>query len=300
VPNMQRGLRRNSVLVATLAVFFWWAFEFAKHGSMLRHIIPFGEDPYDAVSSYAVIAAFLLSLISLLRSYLPRRLGDPEQPIYTLRAQAAVPFCVFVTVSVELVAMARHAPMWLGAAGMISLLTLELSLILFAALVLAFAREKTVRGYSSFVGAASVWLGMLAVLAVYPEHLIVGLIGHLLTVLCGAIFLFAPVSALVKAWLPEVRSSAASIRPNRPFPMRSKYLPLALAASTGLAIGALAYVAEVNEDSSAPSLRQILFVGGVFIGLGASGLIIGFSFLGRLLGFVASTNGDVIDADSRS
>lgn len=298
--KMQRGLRRNSVLVAALAVFFWWAFELAKHGTMLRRIIPFGEDPYDAVSSYAVIAGFLLSLISLVRSYLPRWLDDHGHPVYTLRAQAAVPICVFVTVSVDLVAMARHTSMWLGAAGMISLLTLELSLILFAALVLAFAREKAVRSHSSFVGAAIVWLAVLAVLAVYPEHLIVGLVGHLLTVLCGAVFLFAPVSALVKAWLPEVRSSAASIRSDRPFRIRSKYLPLAVAASTGLAIGALAYVAEVSEDSSVPTFRQILLVGGVFISLGASGMMIGFGFLGRLLGFVASTNGDFFDSGSRS
>src|ERR1700721_1023691 len=56
--SMQKTLKRNAILVSGLALFFWWAFGFAKHDPALRSIIPFGEDPYDAVSSFGVILCF--------------------------------------------------------------------------------------------------------------------------------------------------------------------------------------------------------------------------------------------------
>lgn len=126
--HMKTTPRRNAFVVAALAVFFWWAFQFAKHDPRLRNIIPFGEDPYDAVSSFGAIAALLLALVSFARSYFPLWVGRSGHPIYVLRTQAAIPFCVLVTVAAELVAMVRHTSMWVGKAGSARLLILETAL----------------------------------------------------------------------------------------------------------------------------------------------------------------------------
>src|SRR6202021_3171404 len=86
--SMQKTLKRNAILVSGLALFFWWAFGFAKHDPALRSIIPFGEDPYDAVSSFGVIAAALLALVSAAPAFLPRGPGPRGSPVYVPRAAA--------------------------------------------------------------------------------------------------------------------------------------------------------------------------------------------------------------------
>src|SRR5579859_655825 len=111
--HMKAKLKRNALFVAGLATFFWWAFEFAKHDSELRIIIPFGDDPYDAVSSFGALTSLLLAVVSLTQSYLPQWVGYRGCYIYVLRTQAAVAFCVLVTVAAEGVAMARHSYMWI-------------------------------------------------------------------------------------------------------------------------------------------------------------------------------------------
>jgi hypothetical protein len=58
---------RNAFLVCGLALFFSWVFFFLKHNPLLRDIIPFAEDPYDAIGSLAFIAANLLAATCLAR-----------------------------------------------------------------------------------------------------------------------------------------------------------------------------------------------------------------------------------------
>jgi hypothetical protein len=60
---------------------------------------------------------------------------------------------------------------------------------------------------------------------------------------------------------------------------------LAIAAGIGLLVGIGAYVSELTEGGPQPAVTQILFVSSVYMGLGASGLLIGYLCLGRLLGF---------------
>jgi len=50
---MPGRLKRSAVVVAAFAGFFYWGFMTAKHDPSLRDIVPFGEDPYDAVGSFA-------------------------------------------------------------------------------------------------------------------------------------------------------------------------------------------------------------------------------------------------------
>ena len=115
IMRIRETFKRDAILVSGVAIFFWWGFGVAKHDPSLRNIIPFGEDPYDSVSSFGVIAALLLALVSSVRAFFRRYVGRSGLPIYTLRAQIGIPFCVLVTVAAEAVAMARHTSMWLHA-----------------------------------------------------------------------------------------------------------------------------------------------------------------------------------------
>jgi hypothetical protein len=72
---MRMTFRQNAVLMAGLAVFFWWTFGFTKQDPMLRTIIPFGKDPYDSVSSFGVIAASLFAMASLVRAFFQQCVG---------------------------------------------------------------------------------------------------------------------------------------------------------------------------------------------------------------------------------
>jgi hypothetical protein len=282
---MAAKLRRNAIVVCGLALFFTWAFFFVKHDPMLRPVIPFGDDPYDAIGSFAVITSVLLSLTSFVRAFLPRLVGRSGAAIYVLRAQAAVAFCVLVTVAADIVAMSRHASMWMGAERRENLLILLGGLIASSFAVLALIRntqKPAMRGHST--QAACVWLGSLLILCVYPEKLILGTAGHLLTVVLGDLLLFAPVAMLVRAWLPSTLDTRNRSGDKQRTHVR--YLHLTFAAATGLVIGAVAFLGEMSEGGTTPRLGQLLFVASVFLGLGMVGLLIGYLSLSRLLGFV--------------
>ena len=103
--TINKKLRQNSILVCGLAVYFWWVSEFAKHDPILRTIIPFSDDPYDAVSSYGVIAGTLLALVSATRVLIQPFVRLTTHPTFVVRTQIAVPFCVLVSLSNEAVAM---------------------------------------------------------------------------------------------------------------------------------------------------------------------------------------------------
>ncbi|HEY3988063.1 MAG TPA: hypothetical protein VGM02_02110 [Acidobacteriaceae bacterium] len=282
---MAAKLRRNAIIVSGLTLLFAWAFDFAKHNPMLRTIIPFGDDPYDAIGSFGFITSVLLAPVSFVRAFLPRLVGQSGAAIYVLRAQAAVAFCVLVTVAADVVAMGRHPSMWMGAAGQAKLLLLLGALVASSLAVLALTRNSQKAGMlRPYVQAAAVWLGSLLVLCVYPEKLILGTAGHLFTVVVGNLLLFVPVAMLVRAWLPSSLDSRNRSRGKERTLIR--YLPLLFAAATGLVVGAVAFLGEMSEGGATPPFGRLLFVAAVFLGLGMVGLLIGYVSLGRLLGFV--------------
>jgi hypothetical protein len=281
---MRFSLKRNAVVVSGLTIFFWWSFEFAKHHPSLRGIIPFGEDPYDAVSSFGVIAAILLAFVSFVRVLFPRIVGRRGRSIYVLRAQLAIPFCVLVTLVAEAVAMVRHTTLWVGMSGSSRLLILLAAQAVFAfSTLILLLKDVKVRELRLLVRPIIIWMGTIVALAIYPEQLILRTPGHLFTVIFGAACLFAPVSALIQASLPEKREIATSRQARAKAPMR--YAPLAVSVAVGLLVGVGAYVAELGEGDMRTGAARILFVSCVYMGLGASGLLIGYLCLGRLLGF---------------
>src|ERR1700759_205720 len=104
---MPKVLKRNAVIVLGLAALFFWSFMFAKHDPALRNIIPFGDEPYDAVGSFGVIAGMLIALLSFLRAFRPyREAPATAQRVYLIRAQEAAVLAVFITVATDAIAMA--------------------------------------------------------------------------------------------------------------------------------------------------------------------------------------------------
>src|SRR5690348_14526859 len=116
---MPRTLKRNTVIVFGLSILFYWAFMFVKHDPHLRGIIPFGDDPYDAVGSLGTIVGMLIAVLSLVRAFRPYRKGPPSdaQRVYLVRSQEAVALAVLITVTADAVAMVRHPSLWIGAAS---------------------------------------------------------------------------------------------------------------------------------------------------------------------------------------
>jgi hypothetical protein len=280
-------LKHNAVAVFALAALLCGVFMFAKHDPALRDVIPFGDDPYDAVGSFGVMVGGMIALLSLVRSFRTRPgASSAMQRLYLVRAQEAVVLTVFLTVAADAVAMSRHASMWMGAVSRDRLLAL-LSGLTIAAIAVQWlvCRSITVLPVlrkRRWIGAAALTLLSLLILAYYPERLIDRLSTHLLTVIVGDFVLFVPMRPLLMALVP-IPVCDESIEKNQ------VHLPTAgwrwtIAALIGILLGFFAFAGEVTEAGSAPSMERLVLVGAVFVGLGLAGNLIAYALLGRPLG----------------
>ena len=267
---MPGQLRRNAIVVCALAAAFWWTFMFAKHDPALRPVIPFGDDPYDAVGSFGVIVAALLAVVSLVRAFRPD--PTPLQRLYVVRSQASVVLAAFVTIAADLVAMVRHPPV----SARTAIVALLGGLLLAASIVLVLILRSHPRSEPGrWSGAVLASLLVIAALAVYPEQIIRNPLAHLATVVFGAVALFAPMRMLLMALLPGDIES-------RPF--RGRWMVMSAVAAT---VGAFAFIGEMSEGTGGAPAGRLLLVATVFIGLGVAGLLVAYAFLGKPLGIGA-------------
>ena len=268
-------LKRNAIVTFALAVFFWWAFMFAKHDPTLRPLIPFGDDPYDAVGSFGIIVGMLVALLALARAFWPYRIQPTAvQRMYLLRSEVAVVLTVLITLAGDGIALVRHPAIWGMPRPRRELLFLLGALAVAAAaalLLLRASREASPPG--RWTPAIVTVSGVLVVLALYPERWIDVTITHLLTVVIGAILLFAPMRPLLTALVPS----------GKDVPPAQKRWGAVL--SIGAAVGAFAFIGEMSEGTGHPPLRQLFLVASVFIGLSVAGLLVAYLFLGVPLGF---------------
>lgn len=286
---MPKVLKRNAVLALGLAALFYWSFMFAKHDPDLHNIIPFGDDPYDAVGSFAVIIGVLIAMLSFFRAFRPYREAPSKvQRVYLIRSQEAIVLAVLVTLGSDVVAMARHASLWIGAASRNKLIALMGVLLIITAAVhflIRTAQEKAGGlGTTRWAVPAGVTTMAMLVLAVYPEHLIDRTDTHLFTVVVGAIVLFVPMRLLVVALIPytsdnEEREKSAA---RRGFFVAGKRWAIALL--TGTLIGAFCFLGEMGRSISAIPSGRILLVASAYIGLGLAGILIAYAFIGEPLG----------------
>ena len=286
---MPKVLKRNAVIVLGLAALFYWAFMFAKHDPTLRAVIPFGEDPYDAVGSFGVIIGMLIALLSFLRAFRPyHEVPSAAQRLYLVRSQEAVVLAIFITLAADAVAMARHPLMWSGAPsrdkliGLLGFLAIITTAVQF--LVRA-AQQKLGRlGTARWFAPASVTLLAITILAGYPEHLINHTAAHIFTVLAGAVVLCAPMRLLLNAFVPGALNDDRTGRPATRGKSLTAVQRWATALLAGAMIGAFAFWGEMRESGNTPPLYRLVFVASVYIALGLAGIVIAYAFLGRPLG----------------
>lgn len=291
---MARKHRLASLVVAVLAVLFDGFFIFVKHNPALSRVIPFANDPYDAIGSMAFIVGTLLALLCLFRAFWPPRPrpSDPLRLIFLARAQVAVAMSVLVVLQADMIAMVRHISEWKGAsAPELLLLIAGMAAASFAVLALAggTVRHLTISGTRhEAIRAAVALVVCIVALALYPEHIIRSTPLHFLTILAGDVIFFASVSALTSAALLfEISESRPSISARRFF--SSPWIQWSAVTILGLAAGACALLGEMYGEgghtgfASIPPSR-IMIVFAMFLGSGASGLLVAFAFLRRPLG----------------
>lgn len=284
---MPAHAKRNSVLCLGLALLFSWAFMFAKHDSALGAIIPFGDDPYDAVGSFGIFVAMVVAIIALVRAFRPYRTPpSPTHALHLIRAQTTVILVVWITLGTDAIAMARHPAMWAHAAALPELLGLLVGLAL-AAVVAWLLVKRSHRPVSSasrnWPITTGVAVAAAAVLAFYPERLVAGITTHLLTVVIAALILFATTRALLVALVPEVATTELETAA-----ARRRFGPLArwgIVTIIGAAFGTFALLGELTEGGGGQPIARVLALAAVFLGLAIAGLLIAFSFLGPPLGF---------------
>ena len=193
----------NSIFAICLAVVFLLFFQFTKHNPILAVIIPFGNDPYDAVGSIGVIIAGLLAVLAFIRTFC--KVLVERRKIIIARTQFSVVAAIFVTLMVDSIAMIRHIPMWFGQPGALELLALMVGIFILA-MLLSFTIRYSVREIrlekASWKKFLIISIIIIAVLAIYPEFIIRSIIGELFTLLVGILLLLFLMSALPEAFIP--------------------------------------------------------------------------------------------------
>lgn len=288
---MMREAKLNAVAVCFLAALFYWLFMFAKHNAYLRYVIPFGDDPYDAVGSFACVVGALLAFVSLVRAYYPYRNGpDRLQALYLVRSQMAVVLAVLITAAADLTAMARYPRQWYPSFWGYAVMAIVSVLVVSAIAVLLLLRpslpQRTAADRWRLARALLVTLAGMLLLALFPKSILRDVATHLLAIIVGAVVLFAPMRLLLLALVPDdLREEAEGALTRRAGAWRRWGVSVLL----GLLVGASAFVGEMAGHGHGPALpmRRMLFVGSVFTGIGLSGILIAYVFLGEPLGFAS-------------
>lgn len=222
--NMTLRHKLTALAALAFAVLFNQFFMFTKHEPSLAAIIPFADDPYDAIGSMAMIISALLAVLSLFRAFRPHRTGTPTvlSKVFLARIQIAVPLSVLVALGADGLAMARHLSVWTGKPATGELLALLAGMAAIS-LALLFLIRVSVRGIGFRVmqnesrRAIAVVLVCGATLALFPENVIQNVSLHFLTIIVGFVLFFAPQSALIVALLPydaaETQIEGASPHP---------------------------------------------------------------------------------------
>jgi hypothetical protein len=310
---MRSVLRRNAFAVCLLGLAFLLHFQLAKHWKPWSTVNPFSEDPYDAVGSFAVQLVLFMMLVSLVRAFRPSSDEAPPVASFTrgaLMASAAVGF----TCLADLVAMARHLPVWLGRPHGIQLFAGTALLLLWSVsaaawFVLSSPTSKSPRNPDR--RKLAIPAAALVALAFYPENFRNSILGAILTALCGTLLLFVAVwsvgtallpasqesrtdlvddvSALLSPWLRRVLGRSGTRSPGRSRPsawFNPRRFGWALEILTGLACGALLVAQELAQPGPSPHGSRRILVVAVYLFLESAGVLTGYALLAEPLGLI--------------
>jgi hypothetical protein len=283
-----REAKLNAVAVCFLAALFYWLFMFAKHSPYLRYIIPFGDDPYDAVGSFACVVGALLAFVALVRAYYPYRSGpDRMQMLYLMRSQLAVVLAVFITATADATAMARYPQQWYPSFWGYAVMAVVAVMVVAAGGIFLLLRpvlpEKTMARHRRV---AQAWLSTLVgmgLLSACPRSMLNSVTPHLLVIILGAVVLFAPMRLWLEVLAPdEARDSTGEGQPTRKAGAWRRWAGVIV---LGALVGVCAFVGEMAGHGAGLPMQRLLFVGSIFTGIGLSGIVIAYLFLGEPLGF---------------
>lgn len=285
---MQPRFKINALLAFLLALLFYFFFMHTKHDVALSAVNAFAEDPYDAVGSFGIQAAFFCGVVCLIRAFRPQGSegASLERRIFVVRAQMAAVLSVGVTLASDAVGAARHSSLWLDSSAghrLVSLLSgMGILTVMVGMLVRRSARQMTLPNVANdWKKAAIVSLAAVVALAFYPENLRRHFLGELLTILAGATILFVSIWAWAVALIPY-RVAKKQNESAVPVSWAHKYQWLIVAA-IGILMGLFFVAGEASEGTGIPHAKLALVVS-VYLGVEITGVLIGYSFLGEPLG----------------
>jgi hypothetical protein len=282
---MRSSQKTNAFLVCGLSLVFSYAFFLLKHNPAFRNIIPFADDPYDAIGSLAFIAGNLLAAACLIRVLLPRFVGRSGAGIYVARTEAAVALCILMTVFTDAIAMLRHLSQWRGSPGENALLMILGALLAASIGVLIVIRPRDQPlSFGRWIMPSIVFVAALLCLWLYPESLIHNTVAHIITCDIADVLLIAPVAFFVLTLFPDQASQTTHVAgSSHGFGSIPRWTIVAL---FGLSIGLTAFLAEIRESAASLPITRLAFVGSIYAYLGLSGLLIAYAFLRKPLGFL--------------
>jgi hypothetical protein len=292
-----KALKVKAIVIFGFACVFLWAFMFFKHNPRLRNAIPFGEDPYDAIGSFGVIAAVLIAMESLFRAFRPygKDRASHSQKLFLIRSQQAVVLAAFITFGADAIAMVRHPAMWAGTAAASRLAGLLAGVVIVAVAVQWMVRtgREGVSKAESRGGkrAATTILLAVLILALYPERWMGNTATHLLTIVVGDCILFGTMRVLLAVLVPEQEGGQPCGMAARSTRWPSGTQRWGIAVILGATIGLCAFLAEMRDGAGVLPPERLKFVACVFVGLGLSGLLIAYAFLAQPLGLGPQADG---------
>jgi hypothetical protein len=210
--------KSDSLRSLFLVLMFYGFFEASKHVSSIAKVNPFADDPYDGIGSIAVQLALFLGLLSVLRSFRPYQAGAPslEQRRLITKGHILSAAAICLTMLGDLVAMVRHAMTW-------ELTSEGRGLAMAVTGLLVLSAEECWRSWRTtkdlditpnrgmwLMGFASV-VGVLGLLAIYPERVRYSLGGALVTALAGGFMLLLPLGVIARTTLMNYRSLTTDV-----------------------------------------------------------------------------------------
>jgi hypothetical protein len=325
--NMPRSVKVSALLAMGLSILFFLFFEICKHAPVFSQVNVFTEDPYDSVGSFGIQLAPFMALLALLRAFRPYPSEKTRDRQLVLFARTAYFSCLAVamTLGADLIAMIRHPSLWIGVEGGYLLAALLAGMILVTALVfwtISYATRPLPlhSPLQRWIKASAFSLAGILLLALYPEDLRQSILGEILTIVVGIIFLFGLVWALGTAMTSSLdppfedviddqvityQWQKARANPSNPLlaldSMLEKLLTLSLLRSIlhwlnprrhpwnivillGVLMGIALLLTDLIGEGGPPQLGRLALIATIFISVEFVGVLVGYALLAKPIG----------------
>jgi hypothetical protein len=302
-----------------LTIFFLAFFENSKNIPLLAVVNPFAEDPYDAVGSFGIQLAFFAVLLSLIRAFRPYATKEIpfNQQLLILRGETVALLSIIVTLTGDIVALLRYPSMWMNSSGGRILVGLVGGLVLLTIFVSLMLYRIVAK--SSFSSAIRLWTKIILfpisifVLTIYPSDMLESIPGGIFTALIGMIILFISTWALATVTFPQVEMEFEDVLDD--FASIYKYIKSRIGLVFQLeklinakrlhklfgwlnprkhkwnfiilmvfVMGGSLMLVEVLSEGNSTDTTVVLLVLGVFLGLEAAGIVLGYFLFAEFLG----------------